>query len=77
MTLDKSMPLTFILLLFVQIVGVSFFMSGMSSDILNNEKGNLRLADRVQQMEINTQSQAVTIARMDENIKSILKSLTR
>jgi len=71
------MPLTFILLLFVQIVGVSFFMSGMSSDILNNEKGNLRLADRVQQMEINTQSQAVTIARMDENIKSILKSLTR
>ena len=77
MTLDKSMPLTFILLLFVQIVGVSFFMSGMSSDILHNEKGNLRLADRVQQMEINTQSQAVTIARMDENIKSILKSLTR
>jgi hypothetical protein len=76
-TLDKSMPLTFILLLFVQIVGVSFFMSGMSSDILHNEKGNLRLADRVQQMEINTQSQAVTIARMDENIKSILKSLTR
>jgi hypothetical protein len=71
------MPLTFILLLFVQIVGVSFFMSGMSSDILHNEKGNLRLADRVQQMEINTQSQAVTIARMDENIKSILKSLTR
>ena len=77
MTLDKSMPLTFILLLFVQIVGVSFFMSGMSSDILHNEKGNLRLADKVQQMEINTQSQAVTIARMDENIKSILKSLTR
>ena len=77
MSIDNKIPASLIAFGVVQIVAFSFFMAGLDSNISQNEKDHLRLSERVRIMEISIHSQAVTIARMDENIKAILKSLTR
>lgn len=77
MSIEKKIPASLIALGVIQIVAFSFFMAGLDSNISQNEKDHLRLSERVRIMEISIHSQAVTIARMDENIKAILTSLTR
>ena len=77
MSIQNKIPASLIAFGVVQIVAFSFFMAGLDSNINQNEKDHIRLSERVRIMEISIHSQAVTIARMDENIKAILKSLTR
>jgi|TARA_R110000764_G_scaffold239308_1_gene338430 uncharacterized membrane protein YidH (DUF202 family) len=77
MSIQNKIPASLIAFGVVQIVAFSFFMAGLDSNINQNEKDHIRLSERVRIMEISVHSQAVTIARMDENIKAILKSLTR
>jgi|TARA_R110000744_G_scaffold181954_1_gene301130 hypothetical protein len=77
MSIEEKIPASLIAFGVIQIVAFSFFMAGLDSNISQNEKDLFLLSERVRIMEISIHSQAVTIARMDENIKAILKSLTR
>jgi len=69
--LSKSLPITFILAIVLQTITAVWFVAGLSSDIENNAKEIVRHETRLIVLENIVQSQAITMARIDENIKSI------
>tara|TARA_B110000977_G_C10882537_1_gene418097 strand:+ start:540 stop:812 length:273 start_codon:yes stop_codon:yes gene_type:complete len=69
--LSKSVPLTFVVAIFLQTVSLVWYVSSMDNNIKNNEKELLRQDVRLGSLEEVVQSQALTLARIDENIKSI------
>ena len=69
--LSKSVPLTFVVAIFIQTVSLVWYVSSMDNTIRNNEKELLRQDVRIQSLEGVVQAQALTLARIDENIKSI------
>lgn len=69
--LSKSVPLTFVVAIFIQTVSLVWYVSSMDNAIKNNEKELLRQDVRVSTLEGVVQAQALTLARIDENIKSI------
>ena len=69
--LSKSVPLTFVVAIFLQTVSLVWYVSSMDNNIKNNEKELLRQDVRLGSLEDVVQSQALTLARIDENIKSI------
>ena len=62
--LSKSVPLTFVVAIFLQTVSLVWYVSSLDNSVKNNEREILR-------NETIVQSQALTLARIDENIKSI------
>lgn len=69
--LSKSVPLTFVVAIFMQTVSLVWYVSSLDNTIKNNEKELLRQDVRLSSLENVVQSQALTLARIDENIKSI------
>ena len=69
--LSKSVPLTFVVAIFLQTVSLVWYVSSMDNNIKNNEKELVRQDVRLSSLEDVVQSQALTLARIDENIKSI------
>ena len=69
--LSKSVPLTFVIAIFFQTLALVWYVSSMDNNIRNNEKELLRQDVRLNALEDVVQSQALTLARIDENIKSI------
>ena len=69
--LSKSVPLTFVVAIFIQTASLVWYVSSMDNTIRNNEKELLRQDVRIQSLEGVVQTQALTLARIDENIKSI------
>lgn len=69
--LSKSVPLTFVVAIFIQTVSLVWYVSSLDNTIKNNEKELLRQDVRLSALEGVVQSQALTLARIDENIKSI------
>ena len=69
--LSKSVPLTFVVAIFIQTVSLVWYVSSLDNTIKNNEKELLRQDVRLSTLENVVQSQALTLARIDENIKSI------
>jgi hypothetical protein len=69
--LSKSIPLTFVVAIFIQTVSLVWYVSSLDNTIKNNEKELLRQDVRINSLEGVVQSQALTLARIDENIKSI------
>lgn len=69
--LSKSVPLTFVVAIFIQTVSLVWYVSSMDNAIKNNEKELLRQDVRISTLEGVVQAQALTLARIDENIKSI------
>jgi uncharacterized membrane protein len=69
--LSKSVPITFILAIFLQTLTAVWFVAGLSNDIEINAKEIVRHETRLIVLENVVQNQAVTMARIDENIKSI------
>ena len=69
--LSKSVPLTFVVAIFLQTVSLVWYVSSMDNNIKNNEKELLRQDVRIGSLEDVVQTQALTLARIDENIKSI------
>ena len=69
--LSKSVPLTFVIAIFFQTLALVWYVSSMDNSISNNEKELLRQDVRLNALEDVVQSQALTLARIDENIKSI------
>jgi len=69
--LSKSIPLTLIFAIACQTVALIWFVASLRSDVDANAKELLRQDTRITSLEENVQSQAVTMGRMDENIKAI------
>jgi septal ring factor EnvC (AmiA/AmiB activator) len=75
--LSKSVPLTFVVAIFLQTVSLVWYVSSMDNNIKNNQKEILRQEVRLSGIEDTVQSQALTLARIDENIKSIRVMMER
>ena len=69
--LSKSIPLTFVLAILGQTVALVWFVSSLNSAIDSNTRDLMRHEARINTLEQVVQQQAVTMGRIDENIKSI------
>ena len=69
--LNKSIPLSFILAIVGQTLALVWFVSSLNSAIDSNTRDLMRHDARLNALEKIVQSQAVTMGRIDENIKSI------
>lgn len=69
--LSKSVPLTLIFAIFCQTVALIWFVATLSNDVESAKTDLVRLETRTSSLEDIVHNQAVTMARMDENIKAI------
>jgi hypothetical protein len=69
--LNKSVPLTLVFTIAVQTVVFVWFISQLNSTVVSNTKDIIRVQTEVSVMERTIQTQAVSMARIDENIKAI------
>lgn len=75
--LSRSVPITFIVAIGLQTAALVWYVSTLDSAIKQNSKDILRNETRLDQIERIVQSQAVTLGRMDENIKAIREMMER
>lgn len=68
---NKSIPFTLVFAIACQTVALIWFVSSLSSDIESAKKELVRQDTRISTLEVVVQGQAITLARMDENIKAI------
>ena len=69
--LSKSIPLTFVLAIIGQTLALVWFVADLDNDIQTNTREIVRHETRLIALENIVQTQAITMARIDENIKSI------
>jgi len=69
--LSKGVPITFILAILLQTVALIWFVATLRNDVDTNQKEIVRLEIRTSGLEQSVQSQAITLGRIDENIKTI------
>jgi hypothetical protein len=69
--LSKSIPLTLIFAIACQTVALIWFVASLRSDVDNNARELVRQDTRISSLEDIVQNQAVTMGRIDENIKAI------
>ena len=69
--LSKSIPLTFVLAIIGQTIALVWFVADLNNDIQVNTREIVRHETRIIALENIVQTQAITMARIDENIKSI------
>ena len=69
--LSKSVPITFLFAILLQTVTLVWFIANLNSSVDNNARDLIRHETRIQSLETAVQSQAVAVARMDENIQAI------
>ena len=75
--LSRSVPITLIFGLIAQAAAIVWTVSMMMSDIERNAEEIMRLQSRMAIVEDATQRQAVSMARIDENIKAIRQSVEK
>lgn len=75
--LSRSVPITFIFAIACQTVALIWFVATLRNDVDSNKDQILRLDVRASSLEAIVQTQAVTLARIDENIKGIRQYLER
>ena len=73
--LSKSVPISFLFGLMVQTATIIWFIAGLNSSVETNTREIDRHEVRLQNLEAIVQTQAVAIARMDENIQAIREML--
>ncbi len=75
--LNKSVPITLIFGLIVQGAAIVWTVSMMMSDIEDNRDDIMSLQQRMARIETSVHEQAVSLARIDENIKAIRSSVEK
>jgi hypothetical protein len=75
--LSRSVPITLIFGLIAQAAAIVWTVSMMMSDIERNGEEIMRLQSRMSIVEDAAQRQAVSMARIDENIKAIRQSVEK
>jgi len=69
--MSKSVPISFIFAILMQTVALVWFVSSLNSSVEANAKELVRHETRLSSLESVVQTQAVTLGRLDENIKAI------
>ena len=75
--LSKSIPITLVFAIFCQTIALIWFVATLRNDVDANSADILRLDTRTTSLETIVQSQAITLARIDENIKGIREHLEK
>ena len=75
--LSKSVPISFILAIIGQTIALVWYVSSLDNNVENNQRELIRHETRIEALEKVVQSQAVTLGRMDENIKAIRDSVEK
>ena len=75
--LSKSVPITLIFGLLVQGAAIVWTVSMMMSDIEDNREDIVAIEQRMGRLEDSVHNQAVSLARIDENIKAIRSSVEK
>ena len=75
--LSKSVPITLIFGLLVQGAAIVWTVSMMMSDIEANRDDIMSLQQRMARIETSVHEQAVSLARIDENIRAIRSSVEK
>ncbi len=75
--LSKSVPVTLVLAIVAQTVALVWYISSLDSAVDTNSRDIIRNETRLESLETIVQSQAVTLGRMDENIKAIRDSVEK
>ena len=75
--LSRSVPITLIFGLIAQAAAIVWTVSMMMSDIERNGEEIMRMQSRLSIVEDATQRQAISMARIDENIKAIRQSVEK
>lgn len=75
--LSKSVPITLVFAIVCQTVALIWFIASLRKDVDTNATDIIRLDARTSSLELTVQNQAVTLARIDENIKGIREYLER
>ena len=71
MITDRTLPLSFLLGILFQTGALVWYVSTLASSIDSNSRDIARHEQQLQSLTVIIQTQAVTLGRMDENIKSI------
>ena len=69
--LSKSVPITFIAAIVLQTVALVGYVSTLDAAVKSNSRDLLRQETRIRMVEQTVQMQAVSLGRIDENIKAI------
>jgi hypothetical protein len=75
--LSKSVPITLIFGLITQGAAIVWTVSMMMGDIDRNRQDIFQLEDKLGKVEQAVQDQAVSMARIDENIKAIRQAVEK
>lgn len=75
--LSKSVPVTLVLAIIAQTIAIVWYISSLDSAVKANARDIIRNETRLESLETIVQSQAVTLGRMDENIKAIRDSVEK
>lgn len=73
--LSKSVPITFILAIVVQTFTIGWYLSDMGGAINQNAKDIIRHEASITALKNNQHTQAVMLARIEENLKAIRASV--
>jgi len=69
--MSKSVPISFLVGILMQTLALVWYVSTLDSAIKQNSRDLTRQEIRIDTLERTVQSQAVTLGRIDENIKAI------
>ena len=69
--MSRSVPISLIFAIACQTIALIWFVATLRNDVDFNRMEIIRLETRTSSLEEIVQTQAVTLGRMDENIKSI------
>lgn len=69
--LSKSIPLTLIFAIICQTIALIWFVASLRGDVDSAQRELIKQDTRISTLEQIVQNQAVTMGRMDENIKAI------
>jgi len=75
--LSKSVPVTLIVAIVLQTISLVWYVSSLVSSVKNNARDLVRQETRINTLEKTVQSQAVSLGRIDENIKAIRNLVER
>lgn len=75
--LSKTVPVSLIFAIACQTVALIWFVAQLSGDVDAAKEDIIRLETRTDSLEKVVQDQAITMARMDENIKAIRDAVER
>ena len=75
--LSKTVPISFLLAILLQTISLVWFVAELDSNIQTNRRDVDQHRVRLDTLESNVQGQAVSLARIDENIRHIRTYLDR